>query len=257
MSEQSRAGRFLRYSGIVNPAALINSHILIVGVGAIGRQVALQLAAMGTGSIELCDMDTVEEANLGAQGYRPDQLGLSKVGATRHDIEAINSDGQYYDHHCRFDSDFFVGDYTHVFICVDCMTARNQIAESCVVEGVSFTDTRMSGLNAQAYYVDRFNDGYAKYASTLFTNEQAHPEPCTARSVIFTSNIIAGIAISLWASSLRQTPDFPYLRLSLADYTIDSIQLESEAAPPQETLPSEDAVQAGLPSGSLADPATS
>ena len=216
----------MRYSGLVSPQRLINSHVLVLGVGAIGRQVALQLAAMGVGSVELCDFDTVEEVNYGAQGYRPDQLGGPKAHATQIDMEAINPEMDIYAHIQKFDKDFRISDYTAVFACVDCMTARKDLLSLCDKENVPIIDTRMSGLNAQAYFVSDENQGYDKYGTTLFSNEEAHPEPCTARSVLFTSNIIAGIAVSLWTTSLSRTPEYPYLRLSLADYTIDPIDLK-------------------------------
>lgn len=277
MSEGSRSERYMRYSGLVSPQRLLNSNVLVLGVGAIGRQVALQLAAMGVGSVELCDFDTVEEANYGAQGYRPDQLGGLKANETRIDMEAINPEIDIYAHTKKFGPDFRISDYTAIFACVDCMTARKDLFDLCKENLVPIIDTRMSGLNAQAYFVNDENDGYEKYRTTLFSNEEAHPEPCTARSVLFTSNIIAGIAVSLWTTSLSRTPEYPYLRLSLADYTIDPIELEaleapavgisietvqslresldfyqwaavSSDSPPPSPEPSEDAVRAELPS---------
>jgi len=221
----------MRYSGLVSPQRLLNSHVLVLGVGAIGRQVALQLAAMGVGSVELCDFDTVEEVNMGAQGYRPDQLRLPKVEATESDMLAINPEMHIYAHNKKFGPGFRISDYTAVFACVDCMTARQDLFGLCKEESVPIIDTRMSGLNAQAYFVNDENDGYEKYKTTLFSNEEAHPEPCTARSVLFTSNIIAGIAVSLWTTSLSRTPEYPYLRLSLADYTIDPIDLKVPETP--------------------------
>jgi sulfur carrier protein ThiS adenylyltransferase len=41
----------------------------VIGVGAIGRQVALQLAALGVPDLSLYDPDTVAVENLAPQGY--------------------------------------------------------------------------------------------------------------------------------------------------------------------------------------------
>lgn len=227
MSEAARSERFLRYSGIVNPQDLLNANILIVGVGAIGRQVALQLAAMGVSGIEVCDPDEVEEANMGAQGYRPDQLGEPKVKAIIEDMKAINPDGDYFAHatlYDRKDLDLDVMDPTAIFCCVDCMDARRKIWTDARNAEIPFFDTRMSGLAMQTYAcVNRTL--LAAYGKTLFSNEEAHPEPCTARSVLFTSNIVAGLAVSQWAQSLRGTLPYPFLSMSLADYTIEPLPL--------------------------------
>lgn len=41
----------------------------VIGVGAVGRQVALQLAAMGVSRFQLFDFDIVEPTNINFQGY--------------------------------------------------------------------------------------------------------------------------------------------------------------------------------------------
>ena len=52
--------RDLRQRDIIPPERLVTCRATVVGVGAIGRQVALQLAAMGIPSQQLIDPDTVE-----------------------------------------------------------------------------------------------------------------------------------------------------------------------------------------------------
>ena len=51
-------------------------------VGAIGRQVALQVAAMGVPWLQLIDFDLVEPSNLASQGYLEEDLTKPKVEAT-------------------------------------------------------------------------------------------------------------------------------------------------------------------------------
>lgn len=52
--------RFSRQDDLVPRAALANQKVTIIGVGAIGRQVALQLAAIGTKHLQLVDFDHVD-----------------------------------------------------------------------------------------------------------------------------------------------------------------------------------------------------
>src|SRR5579872_734752 len=84
------ADRDLRQREIVPPAKLTCCHALVIGVGAIGRQVALQLAAVGIGSMGLIDFDSVEEVNLAPQAYWPEDIGLAKVEATARICRSIN-----------------------------------------------------------------------------------------------------------------------------------------------------------------------
>ena len=241
MSEGSRSERFLRYSSIANPGDLIRANVAIVGVGAIGRQVALQLAAMGVRDISIIDFDTVEEANMGAQGYRPDQLEKLKVLATKDDMQAINPEARVLHFGSKFGGKTeWIQRFDTVFCCVDSMKARRTLFDM-VTGDQNIVDTRMSGLNAQAYFVNCGDSKeMRKYETTLFTDEEAFPEPCTARSVFFTSNIIAGLAVSLWVVSLKRQPEYPSLALSLVDYTLDPIELKCEPVPPPASQPSED-----------------
>ena len=51
--------RFSRQKDIVPPDRLAACRATVIGVGAIGRQVALQLAAMGVPWLQLIDFDVV------------------------------------------------------------------------------------------------------------------------------------------------------------------------------------------------------
>jgi len=63
--------------------------VTIIGVGAIGRQVAVQLASLGVRSLQLIDFDSVEQHNVTSQGYRHDEIGQFKVAATKAAIAEI------------------------------------------------------------------------------------------------------------------------------------------------------------------------
>ena len=82
MTENWRSERDMRQREIVPPERLAACRATVVGVGAIGRQVALQLAAIGVPWLQLMDPDTVEAVNLGCQGYLEEDLGKHKVETT-------------------------------------------------------------------------------------------------------------------------------------------------------------------------------
>jgi hypothetical protein len=71
--------RDIRQRDIVPPERLAQCQAVVIGVGAIGRQAALQSAAAGIPLLVLYDHHTVAVDNLATQGYRPDQLGLNKA----------------------------------------------------------------------------------------------------------------------------------------------------------------------------------
>ena len=73
--------RDVRQRDLVPPARLAGCHAVVVGVGAVGRQVALQLAAFGVPRMTLIDPDTVSVENLAPQGFWESDLGRSKVEA--------------------------------------------------------------------------------------------------------------------------------------------------------------------------------
>ena len=115
--------RNLRNSDIIPPDRMADVQATVVGIGSIGRQVALQLATCGVPNIALYDHDTVEAVNLGPQGYRPDQIGTFKSTATAFDIRRINKDCDVLSIPSKFTADYISG--THIFICVDTIGARS------------------------------------------------------------------------------------------------------------------------------------
>src|SRR5271170_2516448 len=84
--------RDLRQRDLVPPGKLASCAALVIGVGAVGRQLALQLTAMGISNLTLVDFDTVEVVNLAPQGYAPEDLGKDKVKATAQWCLRLNPD---------------------------------------------------------------------------------------------------------------------------------------------------------------------
>ena len=59
MTQVNLNDRAIRQREIVPPEKLAQCHVLVIGIGAIGRQVALQLAAVGAPLLLLYDDDQV------------------------------------------------------------------------------------------------------------------------------------------------------------------------------------------------------
>src|SRR5471032_2582259 len=73
--------RDIRQRDLVPPDALARCHAVVIGVGSIGRAVALQLAATGVPSMTLFDPDSVAVENLAVQGFWETDVGRPKVHA--------------------------------------------------------------------------------------------------------------------------------------------------------------------------------
>ncbi len=67
--------RFIRQADLVPCAPLWQLTVTVIGVGAVGRQVAVQLAAIGARRLQLVDFDAVEWTNVTTQGYRAAEVG--------------------------------------------------------------------------------------------------------------------------------------------------------------------------------------
>ena len=73
--------RFDRQSGLVPAERLQNTWATVIGCGSIGRQVALQLTALGIPKLQLIDFDEVTRTNITSQGFLTDDVGRPKVEA--------------------------------------------------------------------------------------------------------------------------------------------------------------------------------
>jgi sulfur-carrier protein adenylyltransferase/sulfurtransferase len=70
---------------------LLQSRVLMVGVGALGSPAAMYLAAAGVGSIGLADHDQVRTSNLQRQViHRTSSVGMPKVKAAAEVLRALN-----------------------------------------------------------------------------------------------------------------------------------------------------------------------
>lgn len=95
--------QLLRYSrqimlpsiGIEGQEALLNSRVLIIGLGGLGSPVAMYLAAAGIGTLVLADFDKVDLTNLQRQViHNTDSIGTPKVTSAQTAIAKLNPECQ-------------------------------------------------------------------------------------------------------------------------------------------------------------------
>ena len=197
------AERYSRQRDLVPPDRLALCKATVIGVGAVGRQVALQIAAMGIPWLQLVDFDGVEVSNLASQGYLQDDLGRPKVEATADLSQQINHMLEVHSETQRFRRSMEIGNV--VFCAVDKIDVRRLIWEAVKDKADFFGDGRMS---AEVLRVLTACDSASRkhYPTTLFAAEEAYAGTCTAKSTIYCANIAAGFMISQFVKYLRRLP---------------------------------------------------
>ena len=210
------------------PARLAQCHAVVIGVGAVGRQVALQLAAVGVPQMTLIDHDTVAVENLAPQGFWESDLGRSKVEAVadiaRRQFPAIKITNVPERFRASAVRTWPADREVAIFCAVDSIDVRKLIWEAVRSRAGFFADGRMLGevirvLASGALPVDRL------YETTLFPGSEAMQGSCTSRSTIYAANITAGLMLAQFAHHLRGLAVVPdqLLNLVAAEYTASEL----------------------------------
>jgi len=210
--------RFERQRDLVPQDRLAGLTATVIGVGAIGRQVALQLAAMGTPRIQLIDFDRVEGSNVTSQGYWQGDIGELKVEATGKAIHAIDPTIDVETCADLFRPKQPVADV--LFCAVDSISARASIWRAVEPHCRFWADGRMLGETIRVLSAANAT-GRRHYATTLFAQSEAQTGQCTSRSTIYAAGIAAGLMLHQFSRWLRDLPlDFDTtLDLLAGDWT--------------------------------------
>jgi sulfur carrier protein ThiS adenylyltransferase len=204
--------RFVRQQDLVPEEELRQVRVSVIGVGAVGRQVALQLAALGVRRIQVIDFDSVEPTNVTTQGYQESDIGHPKVDATAAAMRRIDRTIDTEVVFDRYRPKVSIGDA--VFCCVDSISARTAIWRSAGPRCRFWSDGRMLGEVLRVLTVAD-EVGRDHYPSTLFRQTEAQPGRCTARSTIYAANVTAGLMLHQFARWLRSQPVDPDMSLNL------------------------------------------
>lgn len=116
--------------------ALLNSRVLLIGMGGLGCAAAPYLVASGVGFISLYDNDDIERSNLQRQIlYREQDIGKAKALAALQQLQQLNSDITLEAKQQRVDAELLaklVPNYSLVLDCTDNLITRNAINQACV-----------------------------------------------------------------------------------------------------------------------------
>lgn len=216
MKKGKLSDRDIRQRDILPPERLKEISATVIGVGAIGRQCALQLAAVGVGELVLCDPDTVGVENLAAQGFLEEEVGVPKVEAVGALCERMNSQIRINMAQSLFNRNVPVGDA--VFCCVDKIDARKFIFKLIKDKTSFFVDGRMAAETMRILATGALEKDAEHYDKTIFDEGEAFQGSCTAKTTIYCANVAAGLMLNCftqWLRNIRPPLDFLVNLLSM------------------------------------------
>lgn len=160
---------------------LLQARVLVVGAGAIGNEVAKNLALVGVGHIEICDMDTIEHSNLArCVFFREGHEGQNKAEILAQEVAALNPDIRAVGHGMAVQrlGIGYLRRFDIVIGALDNREARAWVNQACRKLGLMWIDGAIEGLRG---LVRIFGTEGACYACTLTEadyKQMSHRKSC-------------------------------------------------------------------------------
>lgn len=187
----------LRHLSVFSPDAFGQHRVDVIGAGATGSKVVLDLAKLGVENIHVWDFDQVEEHNVANQVFGLGDVGALKVDALR-EIVKRDTGTTIHTHAECVDGSQNLGDI--VFLLTDTMESRRQIWDRALkfkLQTKLMVETRMGADNGRVYALNPSRPGHIRaWEETLYTDDEAEVSACGASvSVGPTAGILAGLAV--------------------------------------------------------------
>ena len=227
-----------RYSGVYPTYKMAKHRAVVVGCGAVGRNLAIQLVASGLPSIHLVDMDTGSEENLGPQGWNECDVGEPKVVALEETLTDLNADLDI----TMSTTVYVKNDITDevaslVFICVDDMDVRKQVVEDCLKhfgEPVQFVCEARMGAEQFTVHPMSSKEHLQEWLDTLyFPQDEAEPLPCTAKATTYIATACAAQMLHEYTRWLRDWQVPKAVRMFMSARNLEVEGRESKEATPE------------------------
>lgn len=187
--------QLLRYSrhillpqvDIKGQQALLDAHVMIVGLGGLGSPVATYLAASGVGRLTLVDDDIVELSNLQRQVIHSEaQIGHSKVSSAEDRLKAINSDVELQLIDRRLNKAELLAATQDVDVLVDCsdnFATRFLLNEVSQVQGLPLVSGAAIRFEGQVTVYDPRQPGMPCYRC-LYEDKGELEETCSESGIL-------------------------------------------------------------------------
>jgi len=210
-----------RQATFINPVKFSGITASIIGCGATGSHVAVQLAqsgfgnaAKGQGILRVFDFDVVEPHNLPNQAFHVEHVGKNKALATKELIKSKS--GFDIDALPMRVEDQYIAQCTYVFLLVDSMEARKSIGENLIKTSGDtelVIETRMGLTEGRIYAFDpRDSKQYDAWQKTLYDDSEAETSTCgTSLSCGVTASLLSGLAVTRMLQHIDWTRGMHYL----------------------------------------------
>lgn len=206
----------VRHMQVFEPSNFGDRQIDLVGVGAVGSKMALEVAKLGVRNIHLWDFDVVEDHNLPNQMFSLSHVGKPKVKACANVIKR-DTGTKAKEHNGKIEPGDCPAFGDVVFLQTDSMTTRKLIWEESIRLNFRtrlMIETRIGTYSGRVYAVDPQNPDHVRaYEQTLYTDEEALPSECGTKTTIgATGDIVTGFAIwqfLLWSQVELQQKNIP------------------------------------------------
>lgn len=204
------------------PDAKLSTPVTIIGAGAIGSFVALQLAKMGMDEITVWDHDEVSVENMSAQFYRFKDIGSNKTTALKELVlEFTGTEIRPFVEKWVPSHELTKG---IVIVAVDSMDARSEIFDAIREDHylVNYIIDPRMGAEHAAMYVMNPHDAkdVATYRKTLYKDTEAVQERCTAKSTIYTANLLSGLVVQAVKNILADQAFARVTNYAIGDHTL-------------------------------------
>lgn len=169
-----------RHITVFNPASVKND-IHIIGVGATGSFVAMELARMGCPVLNIYDFDDVEIHNVPNQYYDTGDLGKLKIAALADKLRVINPDITVNVSDEAVTPEDISKMSGYVFLLVDSMKVRKELWEAAKTNTniINVWESRLGSDQARVYSlpIEEGKD-YSKYEQDFYDDDNAEMSAC-------------------------------------------------------------------------------
>lgn len=188
---------------------------VVIGCGAIGGYVIRTLGQIGVKHVVLWDFDTIEEVNIGPQGFLPECIGDLKTRVRAGEFLSLSLDSECTINDSRFRRSADHPEKAYWYLCVDDLEVRELIFQAAYDKAAhKIIDTRMGGLNYEVYNcLGKEPDAYLD--TIQFARDNPVEEGCTTRSTPHCAMIAASIGINM---ALSDMPPFS-VKGNIMDYS--------------------------------------
>lgn len=194
----TESNRHLTRQFDIIPLDVLSKPVTIIGCGAIGSFLGLQLAKMGVTNLTLFDHDSIEIENMSNQFFTHHAIGSNKALALKDLILAFTG-GPVTAIPRKFGEQIpdAMNAQGIVVVAVDSMEARRMVYESIKEKNFQvdyIVDPRMSAEFFTMYVINPHKTkDQETYEKTLFSDSEGVQERCTAKSTVYTASLGAGL----------------------------------------------------------------